>query len=349
MSGMRGAILQLLSAAFGLNITVSNLAANRDLAIRGDWAVGQIPQVDPVDATKLIWISPGSLGGGTVTNFALDTATATVFNVATPSSTPTLSFDNQAINLVFASPASGGAGVPTFRALVPADIPDHSTDKLTSGTLAFARLPVGTAANTVAAGNDSRFHAQGTDTGTTAASFAINSAGTGVRLKDNAGALEVRNLADSAYADLVLRNLIVQGTTTTINTETVAIADNNIVLNSDYAGATPTENGGITLNRGSQTSANLQWNESTDRWEAGLTGAEFDLARQRVFTFNAAALVGGVLTVNHGFSNQYVQFTVWDGGNIGLSPIPTATDANNLSLNFGSATITGTGRVVVTG
>ena len=41
----------------------------------------------------------------------------------TGSSTLALAWQNQNINLVFASPASGSAGVPTFRSLATADLP----------------------------------------------------------------------------------------------------------------------------------------------------------------------------------------------------------------------------------
>jgi hypothetical protein len=49
-------------------------------------------------------------------------------SVATPTTTPALSFDltDQAANMVFAGPTSGGAADPTFRALVATDIPDLS-------------------------------------------------------------------------------------------------------------------------------------------------------------------------------------------------------------------------------
>lgn len=53
-------------------------------------------------------------------------------------------------NTVFAGPATGGPSAPTFRALVASDIPSHSTDKLTSGTLGVARG--GTGASTFTAG-----------------------------------------------------------------------------------------------------------------------------------------------------------------------------------------------------
>lgn len=63
-------------------------------------------------------------------------------------------------------------------------------------------------------------------------------------------------------------NLTVSGTTTTVNTETVTIADNIILLNSDATG-TPTENGGIEIERGSSTNVQLRWNEANDYWQIG--------------------------------------------------------------------------------
>jgi hypothetical protein len=46
---------------------------------------------------------------------------------------------SQAINLVFATPASGGAGAMSIRALVAADIPSLDAAKVTTGQLALAR------------------------------------------------------------------------------------------------------------------------------------------------------------------------------------------------------------------
>ena len=71
----------------------------------------------------------------------------------------------------------------------------------------------------------------------------------------------------------VAGNLIVSGTTTTVNSETVTINDNIIVLNNNSA-ATPSENAGIEVERGDSTNASLIWNESQDKWYAGLAGAE---------------------------------------------------------------------------
>ena len=47
-------------------------------------------------------------------------------------------------------------------------------------------------------------HTQNTDTGTTQTSFAIDSGGTGVRIKDSSGEAQVRNLADSALLSAAL-------------------------------------------------------------------------------------------------------------------------------------------------
>ena len=65
----------------------------------------------------------------------------------------------------------------------------------------------------------------------------------------------------------VTGDLTVSGFTTTVNTETINLADNIITLNSNYSGSSPTENGGIEVERGTLNNAVLRWNEGTDRWQ----------------------------------------------------------------------------------
>ena len=65
----------------------------------------------------------------------------------------------------------------------------------------------------------------------------------------------------------VTGDLTVSGSTTTVNTETINLADNIITLNSNYSGSSPTENGGIEVERGTLNNAVLRWNEGTDRWQ----------------------------------------------------------------------------------
>ena len=61
-------------------------------------------------------------------------------------------------------------------------------------------------------------------------------------------------------------NLIVSGTTTTVNTETINLADNIILLNSNLT-TLPTTNAGIEIERGSLENVELIWNETDDKWQ----------------------------------------------------------------------------------
>jgi hypothetical protein len=62
-------------------------------------------------------------------------------------------------------------------------------------------------------------------------------------------------------------NLTVTGTTTTVNTETINLADNIILLNSNLADAGTSTDGGIEIKRGSSgDNALLYWDESAERW-----------------------------------------------------------------------------------
>ena len=106
------------------------------------------------------------------------------------------------------------------------------------------------------------------------------SAGTGVSYDTSTGQIslgqDVSTSANPTFADLTLTgDLVVQGTTTTINTQELNIADNNIVLNSDL-NTTPTQNAGIEIERGNQTNVNLRWNETTDKWQITNDGATYN-------------------------------------------------------------------------
>lgn len=65
---------------------------------------------------------------------------------------------------------------------------------------------------------------------------------------------------------VITGNLTVQGTTTTIDSNTVSVGDSIVLLNGDYTGAAPSENAGIEVERGTQPNTTLLWNEGTDRW-----------------------------------------------------------------------------------
>lgn len=60
----------------------------------------------------------------------------------------------------------------------------------------------------------------------------------------------------------------VKGTTTTVNSNTVALGDSVLELNSDIGATNPGDvaDGGIEINRGNYTNANFTWDESENFW-----------------------------------------------------------------------------------
>lgn len=62
-------------------------------------------------------------------------------------------------------------------------------------------------------------------------------------------------------------NLTVEGTTTTVNSQTLSVADNIIDLNSDVVTGSASENAGIRVMRGDDSPAQMRWNEAQDYWE----------------------------------------------------------------------------------
>ena len=109
-------------------------------------------------------------------------------------------------------------------------------------------------------------------------------AGTGVTLANNTGETAtptisigqaVATTSNVTFADITATgntilqgNLTVSGTTTTVNTETINLADNVITLNSNEAG-TPSQNSGIEVERGTETNKTLVWDEAADKWTIG--------------------------------------------------------------------------------
>ena len=69
-------------------------------------------------------------------------------------------------------------------------------------------------------------------------------------------------------------DLTVNGTTTSVNTETLTVDDNIVVLNNNVTGA-PTEDAGIEVERGSSANVVLRWNETTDTWELTNDGTTY--------------------------------------------------------------------------
>lgn len=71
---------------------------------------------------------------------------------------------------------------------------------------------------------------------------------------------------DSNGKVTIAGDLEISGSTTTVATETLTVDDNLIVLNNNVTGS-PSENGGIELERGDESNVQLLWNEADDQWQ----------------------------------------------------------------------------------
>jgi len=101
---------------------------------------------------------------------------------------------------------------------------------------------------------------QARDGSGSASTLNLNAAGGDVKLSNGSGTVTVEN-------NLVVDgNLTVSGTATSVNTETITLDDNIIVLNNNEDG-TPSANAGIEVERGTSANRSLRWNETTDKWQ----------------------------------------------------------------------------------
>ena len=93
---------------------------------------------------------------------------------------------------------------------------------------------------------------------------------------------------------VVAGNLTVQGTTTTVNSTTVELGDNIIVLNKDATGAPVSTNAGIEVERGDALNVSLIWNETTDVWQVTTDGTTYsNLLTAGNFESNIQNIDGG--------------------------------------------------------
>lgn len=150
-------------------------------------------------------------------------------------------------------------------------------------------------------------------------------------------------------------NLTVSGTTTTVNSETVTVADNVLVLNSNVTG-TPTENSGIEVERGSSTNASLIWDETADKWEAGLAGSEVAISLEghthtsaniSDFTEAVQDAANGVIVAGSGISKTYDDtagtLTIANTGVTSVNGVSGAVTAGNLLTALTSVDGAGSG------
>lgn len=137
-------------------------------------------------------------------------------------------------------------------------------------------------------------------------------------------------------------NLIVNGTTTTVNSNVVEIGDSIITLNSDEAG-TPSQNGGIEIERGTSSNKTFIWNETDDKWTVGsetFVAGTFEGNLTGNVTGNAdTATVGTSITATANNSTDETVFPTFVDGATGTQGIETDT---GFTYNPSTGTLTST-------
>lgn len=132
---------------------------------------------------------------------------------------------------------------------------------------------------------ESLTHEQNTDTGTDKVSFQLAMKNSGPRIKSESGGLSARNAADSDYVNFrandvtVEGDLIVKGQQSIIESQTVEVADNTLLLNKGEVGPGVTKGfAGIEIDRGTEENFFFGFNESDDMFKIGKEGSMMDVA-----------------------------------------------------------------------
>ena len=175
------------------------------------------------------------------------------------------------------------------------------------------------------------------DGGTTFGAFTQS----GGELVIKSGATPTSAITMSGADVTIAGNLTVSGTTTTVNSNTVTIGDNILVLNSDEAG-TPSQNAGIEVERGTSTNASITWDESTDSWGAGLAGAEVPLVTTSGTQTLTNKTIDGSQLVAGSVANAKLTNSTISGKALGTNLDTLTMGVSGTGLS-GSATYNGSG------
>ena len=151
-------------------------------------------------------------------------------------------------------------------------------------------------------------------------------------------------VGDNTGTVVIKGNLQVDGTTTTVNSTPLTVADKNIVLGSGAANDAAADGSGITVESGAGNKT-FNWVDATDAWTSSehlnlLTGKTYEINGTAVLTSSevlgsptTATLAGAATTLGIGGSSGTLT--------IGNATI-TATNATTLNLNGASPAITTT-------
>jgi microcystin-dependent protein len=116
------------------------------------------------------------------------------------------------------------------------------------------------------------------------------------------------------FGNATVQNLTVSGTTTTVNSNDVNIADSTLTLNSDETGA-PSQDAGIVIERGTSANVSFVWDESEDEWSTEGQRLKAGTLEASSLTLNGTALTTSTSALNTA-STHYVPsggIIMWSG------------------------------------
>ncbi len=313
-----------LTAGSGLTL------AGGDLSVNVDDSTIEI-------SSDILRVKDAGITSAKLATSAVDVSTSTVTGTL-PVAKGGTGATTAADNAVFAGPATGGPSAPSFRSLVASDIPNHGTDKLTSGTLGVARGGTGVATFTAGIVKSTG----GTDALTTASTIALGS--------EVSGTLPVANGGTGA-STLTSGGVLLGNGTSAVGATLAGTADQ--VLRVPGAGGAPAF-GAINLAQSAAVTGAL----AIANGGTGQTTAAAGLAALGGTTKYTAQLGDGTATtytISHGLGNIWVTAEVFQTSNgekvypditVGLT---TGTPNGTVVLDFASAPSNNQYRVVIIG
>jgi len=242
-------IASLIDAGTGINVNYNDETSSLVITNTGVTAlVGTANEIDVSASTGSVTLSlPSTINANTTGNAATASALETARTIS-------LGGD------LSGSASFNGASNITINATVQPNSVALGTD--TTGDY-VASATAGTGINISGSGEGAALTI--TNTGVTSLSGTNNE----ITVSASAGAVQI-GLPDNVTVagDLVVDgNLTVSGSTTYLNTATLTVEDNIILINSNATG-TPVADGGIEVERGDSTNASFFWDESEDKWTA---------------------------------------------------------------------------------
>lgn len=148
---------------------------------------------------------------------------------------------------------------------------------------------------------------------------------------------------------VIAGDLRVDGTTTTVNSTTVELGDNIILLNSGETGSA-TANAGFEVNRGEDDNVFFLWNETNDRFEITDENETYVVGRKFVKSLLEADFSGATATVTHNLNTRDVTVSLREvASNEVVYATYEADTVDTLKIKFSTAPASGAYIVTIIG